>query len=168
MTTLQAIGFTCAGGTVVSAVAFVWFGVAVKARSVNVAPRASARSRDVIYNPNARKGPDSGCCRRGKQRDDPKKNDDASNENGPLSDVENGSDPRERFNRNREQVQFRGGPFFGWIPWVLSFSYKELLEGVPGTGTRKHGMEGSMLKVNLDGIILIRFHGKKKPADISK
>jgi len=166
MTTLQAIGFTCAGGTFFAAVAFVWFGVAVKARSVNVAPRASARDRDVIYNPNARRGKGQGlCCRRGKQqREDTKKNDDAnadaSNENnGPLpTDVENRIDPREIFRQTREQVQFRGGPFFGWIPWVLSFSYKELLEGVPGTGTRKHGMEGSMLKVNLDGIILIRFH----------
>jgi hypothetical protein len=49
---------------------------------------------------------------------------------------------------------------FGWIPWTLSLSYDQLLNGVPGTGTRKGGMEGSLLKVNLDGIILLRFHGE--------
>jgi hypothetical protein len=49
---------------------------------------------------------------------------------------------------------------FGWIPWTLSLSYDQLLTGVPGTGTRKDGMEGSLLKVNLDGIILLRFHGE--------
>jgi len=47
---------------------------------------------------------------------------------------------------------------FGWIPWTLSLSYETLLNGVPGTGTRKGGMEGAMLKVNLDGIMLLRFH----------
>jgi hypothetical protein len=60
----------------------------------------------------------------------------------------------------REEVQYRGGPMFGWIPWTLSISYDQLLRGVPGTGTRKGGMEGSLLRVNLDGIILLRFHGE--------
>ncbi len=61
---------------------------------------------------------------------------------------------------NKDHVQYRGGPMLGWIPWTLSLSYEQLLKGVPGTGTRKNGMEGSMLKVNLDGIVLLRFHGK--------
>eukprot|EP00547_Thalassionema_nitzschioides_P003598 CAMPEP_0194208912 /NCGR_PEP_ID=MMETSP0156-20130528/7215_1 /TAXON_ID=33649 /ORGANISM="Thalassionema nitzschioides, Strain L26-B" /LENGTH=1137 /DNA_ID=CAMNT_0038935977 /DNA_START=263 /DNA_END=3676 /DNA_ORIENTATION=- len=33
-----------------------------------------------------------------------------------------------------------------------------MLKGVPGTGTRKGGLEGIMLKVNLDGIVLLRFY----------
>jgi hypothetical protein len=33
-----------------------------------------------------------------------------------------------------------------------------MLSGVPGTGTRENGLSGLMLKVNLDGIVLIRFH----------
>lgn len=48
----------------------------------------------------------------------------------------------------------------GWIPWVLSLSYRTMLEGIPGTGTREGGMEGLLLKVNLDAIVLIRFHSK--------
>jgi hypothetical protein len=47
---------------------------------------------------------------------------------------------------------------FAWIPWTLNLSYKQLLEGIPGTGTRKYGWSGSMLKCNLDGIIAIKFH----------
>jgi hypothetical protein len=62
--------------------------------------------------------------------------------------------------KEKKEVQYRGGPMFGWIPWTLSLSYDQLLNGVPGTGTRKGGMEGSLLKVNLDGIILLRFHGE--------
>lgn len=54
--------------------------------------------------------------------------------------------------------QKRGNPFFGWIPWVLSLPYDTLLKGVPGTGTREGGLSGSMLRLNLDGIVLLRFH----------
>jgi Late exocytosis, associated with Golgi transport len=53
--------------------------------------------------------------------------------------------------------QKRGWPIFGWIGWVNSLSYETLLQGVPGTGTRKGGLEGIMLKVNMDGIVLLRF-----------
>ena len=45
-----------------------------------------------------------------------------------------------------------------WIPWTLSLSYKQMLEGIPGTGTRKDGWSGALLKCNLDGIIVIKFH----------
>lgn len=45
-----------------------------------------------------------------------------------------------------------------WIPWTLKLSYMEMLEGIPGTGTRKNGWSGSLLKCNLDGIIAIKFH----------
>lgn len=53
-----------------------------------------------------------------------------------------------------------GGHFYGtaWIPWTLSLSYKEMLEGVPGTGTRKKGWSGKLLTCNLDGIVIIKFH----------
>lgn len=171
MTTLQAIGFTAAGGAAVCGITFIFFGVAVRARSNNVAPRATARSRDVIYNPKARRGKGSFLCfRKGKsssnsnndEQSHPKKNDDSVRSNVPLSDVEIGLGVAERGSsseeKTREEVQYRGGPVFGWIPWTLSFSYDQLLKGIPGTGTRKNGMEGSMLKVNLDGIILLRFH----------
>jgi len=33
-----------------------------------------------------------------------------------------------------------------------------MLQGVPGTGTREGGLSGSMLKVNMDGIVMLRFH----------
>jgi hypothetical protein len=46
----------------------------------------------------------------------------------------------------------------GWILWVMRLSYDTMLRGVPGTGTRDGGMSGIMLKVNLDGIVLLRFH----------
>jgi len=52
----------------------------------------------------------------------------------------------------------RGSAMFGWIRWAHNISYQEMLEGVPGTGTRKGGLEGIMLKVNLDGIVLLRFY----------
>jgi Calcium-dependent channel, 7TM region, putative phosphate/Late exocytosis, associated with Golgi transport len=45
----------------------------------------------------------------------------------------------------------------GWIPWTLSLSYDTLLHGIPGTGTRQEGRAGSLLNVNLDGIVLLRF-----------
>jgi hypothetical protein len=46
-----------------------------------------------------------------------------------------------------------------WIPWALNLSYTEMLEGIPGTGTRRNGWSGPMLKCNLDGIIVMKFHG---------
>jgi Late exocytosis, associated with Golgi transport len=51
-----------------------------------------------------------------------------------------------------------GNAWFGWIPWTLRLTYDTLLEGIPGTGTRENGKSGSLLKVNLDGIVLLRFH----------
>ena len=54
--------------------------------------------------------------------------------------------------------QNRGNVFWGWVPWVMKLNYATMLGGVPGTGTRDFGLSGLMLKVNLDGIVLIRFH----------
>lgn len=45
-----------------------------------------------------------------------------------------------------------------WIPWALGLSYRDLLEGIPMTGTRQKGKSGRFLKCNLDGIIVIKFH----------
>jgi hypothetical protein len=58
-------------------------------------------------------------------------------------------DPRQR----------RGNPFLlGWLFWLQRLSYQTLIEGVPGTGTRKNGLSGHLLNVNLDSILLLRFH----------
>jgi len=51
MATLQSAGVTLATGVVVMAVSVLGFGLAVKKRSVLIAPRATARPRNVIYNP---------------------------------------------------------------------------------------------------------------------
>jgi hypothetical protein len=56
--------------------------------------------------------------------------------------------------------QDRGNPFLGWIPWTLHLSYDRMLRGIPGTGTRDGGMGGKLLGVNLDAVVLFRFHGK--------
>jgi hypothetical protein len=45
-----------------------------------------------------------------------------------------------------------------WIPWALNLSYTEMLEGIAGTGTRSSGWSGAMLKCNLDGIVMVKFH----------
>ena len=45
----------------------------------------------------------------------------------------------------------------GWIWWCNSIPYETLLQGVPGTGTRNGGLDGLLLKVNMDGIVLLRF-----------
>lgn len=52
----------------------------------------------------------------------------------------------------------RGSAWCGWIIWSLRLSYDTLLQGIPGTGTREAGLSGSLLRVNLDGIVLLRFH----------
>ena len=46
---------------------------------------------------------------------------------------------------------------FALMHWSYNLTYKELLRGIPGTGTRKNGEEGPLLKVNLDGVIWLRF-----------
>ena len=59
---------------------------------------------------------------------------------------------------DRDPCQDRGNPTFGWIPWAMGLTYETMLRGVPGTGTRNDGLSGALLKVNLDGIVLLRFH----------
>jgi len=59
------------------------------------------------------------------------------------------------------KAQERGNPYTGWIIWTLKLSYPTMLRGIPGTGTRARGMKGKLLDVNLDGIVLLRFHGRE-------
>lgn len=54
--------------------------------------------------------------------------------------------------------QDRGNAWLGWIPWVLKLSYEDMLTGVPGTGTRDGGLGGNLLRVNMDNIVMLRFH----------
>mmetsp|Transcript_1760 Transcript_1760/g.2442 ORF Transcript_1760/g.2442 Transcript_1760/m.2442 type:complete len:1420 (-) Transcript_1760:1101-5360(-) len=114
MTTLEAIGFTFAGGSIFFFGTLACFGCAVKKRNVNIAPRCAARHPDTIYNPGA--------------------------------------------SNTKKAVQYRGNPWTGWIWWTLGLSYDTMIRGIPGTGTRRGGLEGSMLTVNLDGVVLFKFH----------
>ena len=43
------------------------------------------------------------------------------------------------------------------IIWSYNLTYKQCLQGIPGTGTRNKGWEGPLLKVNLDGVILLKY-----------
>ena len=45
-----------------------------------------------------------------------------------------------------------------WYSWGLNLSYTQLLDGIPGTGTREDGWAGPKLKTNLGGIIMLKFH----------
>ena len=58
----------------------------------------------------------------------------------------------------RGDSQVRGNPFTGWIGFVMGLSYDEMMMGVRGTGTRDEGYSGTLLRLNLDGIVLLRFH----------
>jgi len=60
--------------------------------------------------------------------------------------------------RRKRHVQDRGNPLWGWILWLVQLSYHTLIEGVPGTGTRNDGIDGHLLKLNLDAIVMLRFH----------
>lgn len=113
-TTLETIGYLFAFGSTIGVVSLFLFGIAVRRRHTNIAPRCTARPADTIF----------------------------------------------AFNTEHHKVQDRGNAFTGWILWTLKLSYDTMLRGVPGTGTRANGMKGKMLDVNLDGIILLRFHGE--------
>ena len=187
MTTLNAIGFTTAGSSIVAMTAFCIFSCAVRSGSPKIAPRCSARSKETIYNRKAKRKRSLffflfRCCRRRGNMNHKKYDDEGKHKLDPRSFGNSASTDVKKNHLNqkegtnfgsgkadysgeeednmKEHVQYRGGPMFGWIPWTLSLSYETLLKGVPGTGTRKNGMEGSMLKVNLDGIVLLRFHGE--------
>ena len=79
-------------------------------------------------------------------------------EENSLADDADDPDPDDPLGEQDVGIQYRGNPFTGWIPWVLALSYDTMLRGVPGTGTRRKGMDGSLLRVNIDAIVLFRFH----------
>lgn len=45
-----------------------------------------------------------------------------------------------------------------WFLWARKLTYPAAMEGIPGTGTRDDGWSGPTLKMNLDGVILLKFH----------
>ncbi len=45
-----------------------------------------------------------------------------------------------------------------WFLWASRLTYPAGMEGIPGTGTRDDGWTGPTLKMNLDGVILLKFH----------
>ena len=276
MTTLEAIGFTAMGGCFVSFFSFAAFGMSVRFRSANIAPRAAARHPDVIYNANSwrawreekkrerertkrerekafsasRADPaatesrrdwgntGSGCVvgegsdeedfrsakpilrskarREATGKSTPRSSDVQNNKpkilsmfsikglseadqgrsrhtetrassctpgesagntrdsggNTPLntgvgfggySDGDNDDDDNVESDGSGSlspAAQYRGWPTLGWIPWSLSLSYDTMLAGLLGTGTRKRGLKGQLLSVNLDAVVLFRFHGE--------
>jgi len=84
------------------------------------------------------------------------------NDENEISDDDNelsdGVDETELGDKIYSHPQDRGNPFLGWISWTLNLSYDRMLRGIPGTGTRDGGMSGQLLAVNLDAIILFKFH----------
>lgn len=157
MVELYSIGVAILQGASIAYVGFLAFSCAVRARSVNIAPRCAGRNPDTIYNPKATKKKGKGWCCRRKNNEKKEDYENANNGNNGSAFFDYDDDS---YDNNGTHVQYRGGPMFGWIPWIMSLSYEQLLKGVPGTGTKNNGMRGNMLKVNLDGIVLIRFHGE--------
>lgn len=45
-----------------------------------------------------------------------------------------------------------------WLLWASKLTYPAAMDGIPGTGTRDDGWSGPTLKINLDGVILLKFH----------
>lgn len=172
--TLQAIGLTLGGGLCISFLTILAFGIAVMVRAVNIAPRCTSRHPNTIW----RSKKD---IYKERRRAAARKGEEVSNAGGNNSFVENlpqsqqqqmngSSNNKGSMNDNSGNInsvisserhpQDRGNPFLGWIPWTLHLSYDRMLRGIPGTGTRDGGMGGKLLGVNLDAIVLFRYHGK--------
>ena len=72
------------------------------------------------------------------------------------------------WNRPRSALKnvLKGHSIFGcwnfypvtWFLWARSLTYPAAMEGIPGTGTRDDGWTGPTLKMNLDGVILLKYH----------
>ena len=175
--TLQAIGLTLGGGLCISFLTILAFGIAVMVRAVNIAPRCTSRHPNTIW----RSKKD---IYKERRKLAVKKGEEVSNagggannnsfvnggENLPQSQQMNGNSNNKNASINGNSInsnigserhpQDRGNPFLGWIPWTLHLSYDRMLRGIPGTGTRDGGMGGKLLGVNLDAIVLFRYHGK--------
>lgn len=126
--TFEALGVTLGTGSVIGVGCFFLFGIAMMYQSPLIAPRCTARPKETIY-------------RRRRHRH-----------------VRSSKHHQQQQQTDRYAVQDRGNPFVGWMVWVMKLSYDALLTGIPGTGTRKQGLAGRMLQVNLDGIVLLKYH----------
>ena len=149
--TLQAIGLTLGGGLCISTLAVLAFGVAVMFHNTIIATRCTRRHPNTFW----RSRRDIDRERRGKAKGAGVSGADGVGLKHRESDAAvspPGGDER--------HVQDRGNPFVGWIPWTLRMSYNRMLNGIPGTGTRDGGMGGKLLDVNLDAVVLFRYHGK--------
>lgn len=152
--TLQAIGLTLGGGLCISTLAVLAFGVAVMLHNTIIATRCTRRHPNTIWR-----------SRREIERERKKSGVDVAaagvgaGANGVGGLARRASDaavsPPAGDGRH---VQDRGNPFVGWIPWTLRLSYDRMLNGIPGTGTRDGGMGGKLLDVNLDAVVLFRYH----------
>lgn len=187
--TLQAIGLTLGGGLCVSFLSIVAFGLAVMARSSTIAPRCTTRHPNTIWrsrkdmygenkddDENDGDDDDDGEKKRRRRiiRDrafsplsfmprDPKQSltPELAQEEQQQNDSQNSNNEISK-KKYEKHAQDRGNPFLGWIPWTLHLSYDRMLRGIPGTGTRDGGMGGKLLGVNLDAIVLFRYHGKSQ------
>ena len=131
-TTLESILFTFVGAFFVAILSILLFGITVQRRfALSAAPRCIARHPNTIYK-----------SKRNRQNRKAKRS---------VATVASAS-------AVEDDSQVRGNPFTGWINFVMNLSYDEMLMGVRGTGTRDEGYSGSLLKLNLDGIVLLRFH----------
>lgn len=147
MTSLRDIGNSIGVGLGTTSTALVLFYFAVRLRSPIIAPRCAGRSPDTIFNPKVKRK-DRGCCSNKEQR------------KLKTDEVDENEEDCDELNERQAHPQNRGGAMLGWICWTMSLSYEQMFKGVLGTGTRKNGLEGKMLNVNLDNIVLLRFHGK--------
>jgi hypothetical protein len=152
-TTVNQIAFTVGWGIVCFILCFLLFGYAITKRHVFIAPRATARPSNVIYNPQSTEKRKKTVTSKNNSSSN---NNSSSRNNDPLNDDDTAVG--DNIKSTLDDVQYRGNPIWGWISWTLSLNYDTLLRGVPGTGTRNNGLDGVLLNVTLDGIVLLRFH----------
>jgi Calcium-dependent channel, 7TM region, putative phosphate/Late exocytosis, associated with Golgi transport len=149
MATLEQIGYTLVTGSCILVISFILFGIAVRKQHVFIAPRAEARPPNVIFRYN--------------------------NNNNTTTTTTKDDDSKTIATKNKKKNKSKGyrttttskynllennafiESTLGWIPWTLALSYDTMIRGIPGTGTRQDGISGSLLTVNLDGIVLLRF-----------
>ena len=136
MTRLDQIGVTVVVGFIVQTTAIVLFGFAQKARSkffLFMAPSRFARSSLILCLHSITGTHTAPRC-----------------EARPRNVI---------YNPNpTDPSQDRGNAWVGWVFWVLKLSYDDMISGVPGTGTRDGGLSGSLLRVNMDNVVMLRFH----------
>ena len=163
--TLQAIGLTLGGGLCISVLTVLAFGVAVMFHNSIIATRCTRRHPNTIWR--SKRDID----REKKKSQGGKTNSGiGANGDGGGGVVRKASDAAvsPAVTGDERHVQDRGNPFVGWIPWTLRMSYDRMLNGIPGTGTRDGGMGGKLLEVNLDAVVLFRYHGKSASPGIGE